>query len=146
MEGSKINVVPDRCSGEIDVRIPAGMTARDIKAKILGILDQFEDLEYDYETLIETNPNYTSPNEMIFQYLQQNVKDVADLALKALYATGFTDGKHFRQHGIPTVTYGPGEVSQIHAYNEYVHEKDVLTIAEVLALTSVDYLSLTETK
>jgi len=139
--GTKINVVPDRCEGELDIRVPVGMTAVGVKNRLLEIIDRTGLADYDCVSLLESNPNYTSPNEWIFQCLQRSVKEVVGLPLKALFATGFTDGKHFRNHDIPTITYGPGEVSQIHSYNEFVNEEEVLQIAEVYALTLVDYFS-----
>ena len=49
------------------------------------------------------------------------------------------DGMYLYGAGIPSVTFGPGDIRDAHFGEESVELSQVLTAAKVLALTAIDY-------
>jgi len=53
---------------------------------------------------------------------------------------GATDARFLNKYGnTPTVIFGPGLTEQMHAVNEYVNVKDLITATKVMALTILDW-------
>mgnify|MGYP001104650152 CR=1 FL=1 len=136
--GSKINTVPESCSAEIDIRIPPGASSKEVEMQVLNLLAK-EKININCRLIMASDPNYTSPDERIYTLLSQNVKEVTGSILQPLFATGFTDGRFFRLSDIPTLNYGPGDISYIHGFNEYIKAEDIITAAKVIARTIIDY-------
>lgn len=138
--GTKINIVPESCSVEVDIRIPPGTTPENVRNHVVKLLEGAGLVDVKCDFIQKSNSNYTSSTEKIYTILKQNVKVVVGADLKPLYVTGATDGRYFRLKGIPTINYGPGELSLAHAYNEYVRVEDILKATKVIASTAVDFL------
>ena len=137
--GSKVNIVPESCSADVDVRVPVGTTPAKVRDRVVELLRERGLADIECELVSYSNPNYTSPSERIYTLLSRNAKDVLGIDLKPLFVTGATDGRFFRLGGIPAINYGPGELALAHAYNEYVRAEDVIRAAKVIAGTIVDF-------
>lgn len=137
--GSKINMVPETCTTEVDIRIPPGTTSKEVERQVLDLLTK-ENLDVICELIMTSDPNYTHPGERIHTLLAQNVKNRTGSDLKPLFATGFTDGRFFRLNGIPTLNYGPGDISNIHGFNEYIKAKDIIAATKIISSTIIDYI------
>jgi len=138
--GVKTNIVPESCTANIDIRVPAGVTPEDVKRRIEELLEEAGLADIKCEFIESSNPNYTVPTEEIFTILDNNVRDVMGTNAKPLLLTGATDGRFFRLKGIPTINYGPGDISLAHAYNEYVLTDDLIRATKVVAGTIVDFI------
>lgn len=136
--GSKINMVPESCTAEVDIRIPPGTSAEEVEKQVQELLAN-EDLDVTCELIMASDPNYTEPKERIYSLLTQNVKEITGSDIQPLFATGFTDGRFFRLSDIPTLNYGPGDVSYIHGFNEYITAEDIITATKVISNTIIDY-------
>jgi len=137
--GSKVNIVPESCSADVDVRVPVGTTPAKVRDRVVELLRERGLADIECELVSYSNPNYTSPSEKIYALLSRNAKDILGIDLKPLFVTGATDGRFFRLGGIPAINYGPGELALAHAYNEYVRAEDVIRAAKVIAGTIVDF-------
>jgi len=137
--GSKVNIVPESCSADVDVRVPVGTTPAKVRDRVVELLRERGLADIECELVSYSNPNYTSPSEKIYALLSRNAKDILGIDLKPLFVTGATDGRFFRLSGIPAINYGPGELALAHAYNEYVRAEDVIRAAKVIAGTIVDF-------
>jgi len=139
--GVKINVVPESCSAEIDLRIPAGLTSSKVKGRLEELLGEEGLGDIECELLLESDPSYTAPSLRIYAVLKKNVREVMDVEVTPLLVTGGTDGRYFRLKSIPTVCYGPGEFSVAHAYNEYLLIDELLGATKVIAGTIKDFIT-----
>ena len=137
--GSKVNIVPESCSADVDVRVPVGTTPAEVRDRVVELLRERGLADIECELVLESSPNYTLPGERIYDLLSRNVKEVLGLDLKPLFVTGATDGRFFRLSGIPAINYGPGELALAHAYNEFVRAEDVIKAAKVIAGTILDF-------
>lgn len=108
--GSKINVVPDRCSLEVDIRTIPGM---DVYAAKLA--DRFRELSPDLDVRIikQTDPLYTDPAHPVVAALNKTGSVLVG-------APWFCDAAIFANAGIPSIAIGPGSINQAHTANEYI--------------------------
>lgn len=136
--GTKVNVVPEKCEAEVDIRIPAG-------GNIKGVEDFLRNTFSEHTRFHIVNsiaPSYTPANEKLIGIVQVQGKKVFGYKPPAIYMTATSDAHSFREFlGIPTIAFGPGYGEMGHAYNEFVYAEDVLKMAIVYANVMVDYLT-----
>ena len=118
--GTKINVVPESCTVQIDMRLPFGVTVTDIRHEVGVLLKRTELYDVTFSQLSSTDPSYTLPHEKIVQIVQKNVQSVLGIPSQLKIATGGTDAPPFRKRGIPAIAYGPGSTMAAHIQNESV--------------------------
>ncbi|HML03208.1 MAG TPA: ArgE/DapE family deacylase [Candidatus Bathyarchaeia archaeon] len=136
--GTKVNVVPEKCEAEIDIRVPAGGNPDAVEEFIKLALPQ----NFEYEITNRTFASYTPAHEPLIGTLQKNGKKALGYEPPAVYMTATSDAHSFREAlGIPTVSFGPGYGEVAHAYNEFVYTKDLVNVMKIYAHTIVDYLS-----
>jgi succinyl-diaminopimelate desuccinylase len=141
--GTKVNVVPDICRVEIDMRTPLSMALPSGgPSACKRIVEEAYDLlrmdlgggskDIELEIINSSEPNYTDPSSPLVRAVSESVKEVLGREPRLRIETGATDGRYFRIMGIPVVIYGPGEPFVAHSYDEYVMIDDLLTAYEVL--------------
>ncbi len=126
--GSKINMVPDYAELELDMRVPPGVSPAKVVEYLRNGLRDFVDVD----VLDTSEPNYTSPSEVIARLVHEGIERILNTSPKPIIVTGATDGRYLRARGIPTIVYGPGELALAHAYNEYVTVDDLLRTHDVM--------------
>lgn len=124
--GSKINMVPDYCEVEVDMRLPPGISSKEAENILKELVKNCE-----YEFLDISEPNFTSPNTKYVKILEDSISKVLGVRPRKYMTTGATDGRFFRQKGIPTIVYGPGELGVAHSYNEFISFKELRNAYEV---------------
>jgi len=128
--GTKVNMVPDKCEAEVDIRVPVGGSPDAVKEFVRSVMP--ENLEY--EVINKTLPSFTPATNPLMKAIQQSARQVFGYKPSAIYATYTSDAHHFREIlGVPTVSFGPGYSELAHAYNEFVYVEDVLKMAKVYA-------------
>ena len=108
--GAKINVVPDRCYAEIDIRILPGQ-----ESMARAVAEFFEQHQVPaFVTSIKTSaPLYTSPdNPFITNFIA--------LGSKLTGANWFCDAAFFALEGTPAIAIGPGSIAQAHTADEFI--------------------------
>jgi acetylornithine deacetylase/succinyl-diaminopimelate desuccinylase-like protein len=118
--GTKINVVPDRCVAEVDIRTLPGQ-----EKMVSAVQDFLRDRhpEISVRPLKISNPMYTDPNHPLIQRL---VSQGAPLA----GASWFCDAAHFADQGIPAIALGPGSIKQAHTRDEFIDVAELQRGAE----------------
>ncbi|HDJ66612.1 MAG TPA: M20 family peptidase [Nitrososphaeria archaeon] len=135
--GTKVNIIPDRCELEIDIRIPIGLSAAKIMSRIKEIVEKYGEIEFAGVG----EPNYTSPNSEIVKVVEKNVREILGIEPKPFLEWASSDARHFRKANIPTIHYGPAEMEGIHGYNERVKVEDLVNAARVYLGAAIDYLT-----
>ena len=135
--GLKLNLVPDYCQAEVDIRPPQGARTADILREIEAIRAGYQGIEYRIIHLKE--PNYTPLDEEIIKLTLKNAETVRGHRIYPSSGIGATDCRHFRLRGIPCAVYGPRSY-QMGAPDEYVTIKDLIDTVKVHTITSFDYL------
>jgi succinyl-diaminopimelate desuccinylase len=138
--GNKVNIVPDRCELEFDMRLPIGFDVDKASAHMKEILEDFgDDAVLDIGTAID--PNYTAPEAPIVTSTMDNVQKVLGREPRIFTQWASSDARHFRNRGIDTVHYGPAIIEGIHGIDEKVKADDVVQATKVYTGTILDYLS-----
>lgn len=136
--GTKVNVVPEKCSAEADFRIPIGGSKKEIESNIRKILPK----DIGYEVVQESIPSYTSAYDLFVKVIETNVLRVFGSKPPTMVIWATSDAWRFRKIlGIPTATFGPGFIEKAHSYDEMVPAEDVVRSAKVYANVIVDYLT-----
>ena len=145
--GTKVNMVPDSCEVEIDMRVPLSMAptpervtpcerivdeASGLIAMDLGKGREEATRDIALEIISQSVPNYTSPSHPFVGIVKDSVREVLGYEPKIRIETGATDGRYLREKGIPTVIYGPGEPFVAHSYDEFVRVDDLVITYNVL--------------
>jgi succinyl-diaminopimelate desuccinylase len=132
------NVVPEMCELDVDIRVPIGLTSRDV-ARVLQSEIAKVDRNVEYEVTQEIDPNWTSPNEKIVKLTVANVEEVTGKKPQLEISLWGSELPYFRVRGIPGVCYGPSPVP-MGMSNEYVKIDELVTVAKVHAGTALDYV------
>lgn len=145
--GNGTNVVPDKCTVEIDIRTIKKQNHEELKA-------QFNKMMAD---LTKTVPNFHGEIEFIndlpsmrtetsdpFTLLTQKVvSDVTNTEAQTFGMTGYTDGSQFERvkKEFPILILGPGETKYAHQPNEFVAIKDFYQMIEINEKVAVEFLN-----
>ncbi len=108
--GTKINVVPDHCVAEVDIRTVPGQ-----EKMVTAVQDFLCDRHpaITVRPLKVSNPMHTDPSHPLIQKLVSYGAPLAG-------ASWFCDAAHFADQGIPAVALGPGSIKQAHTSDEFI--------------------------
>ncbi|MBV9126884.1 MAG: M20 family metallopeptidase [Verrucomicrobia bacterium] len=116
--GSKINIVPEHCTAELDLRtIPAQRRPDFIKEITARLRRACPDLAVE---LIRASPPLSTPAD------HPLVRALQTAGGKLVGAAYFTDGSVLADEAnIPSVAAGPGDIAQAHTADEYIEADEL---------------------
>ena len=120
--GSQPNVVPDSCEIDIDRRTIPGETDASVKKEMKTLFDKLKINRPDFSVTrsVPCPPLDTDPSLSIVQSFLK-----ASNRRKTIGVPYFTDASPISMGGTPSLVYGPGNIAQAHAKNEWVCLKEV---------------------
>jgi acetylornithine deacetylase/succinyl-diaminopimelate desuccinylase-like protein len=121
--GAKINVVPDHCYAEVDIRILPGQESM---AEAVADFFRKEQIPAIVKSIKISAPLYTSPDHPFIE------KFVA-LGSRLTGAGWFCDAACFALEGTPSIAIGPGSMSQAHTADEFIDIAELERGAEFFA-------------
>jgi acetylornithine deacetylase/succinyl-diaminopimelate desuccinylase family protein len=115
--GSKVNIVPDFCEMEVDLRTIPGFASAEVQALVSRELKRAVP---GVRVLTQRSPGAldTDPGNPWLQKLRPYAKGLA-------VAPWFCDAAVFAGHGIPAVAIGPGSIAQAHTEDEFIRLADL---------------------
>jgi succinyl-diaminopimelate desuccinylase len=122
--GEAMNIVPDKCKIEIDIRTVPGQNYQDI----------LDDLHNIFAKLKQKNPKFDAAVSIIRDVGALETDSGCDfvkafcsaVGINETTAVGFTtDGPHFASLGVPVVIFGPGQPHLAHKPDEYIDISDL---------------------
>jgi succinyl-diaminopimelate desuccinylase len=135
--GNKINVVPDFCRLELDMRTVPGQDNVSILKAIEEIAsdaarDFSPDVRFEIEVLNDVPPLETDPTDPLVQATLQAVKAVRGSVAEVGGVPYATDAARLTPgFDIPMVICGPGDPRIIHQPDEYVEIEELVQAAEI---------------
>ena len=138
--GTKVNVVPEACEAEVDVRVPLGTSTGDILSRVEHLLSGLGE-HVSVEPLSRVEPSFTSSSEAICRALDRAVQEIIGRRPTHALMPATTDAHHLRPAGIPTVVYGPGLLHLAHAYDEYVPVEHLELASRAICLAALYFLT-----
>ncbi|MEO7933825.1 MAG: M20 family metallopeptidase [Chthoniobacterales bacterium] len=121
--GQKINVVPDNCQLEVDVRTIPGME------NFLAQLTQEIQLVCPTATVTVSKQSPALHTETGHPL----IANLMELGSKPVGAPWFCDAAMFAAAGIPSIAMGPGSISQAHTADEWIEVAELERGAEFFA-------------
>lgn len=106
--GVKVNMIPESCNFELDIRLPVGLLADEVMAVIEAVIPRYPDATIELKRQeAASNPSSFSPvNHPIIELLKENANGVGGFYPRLIPSMGATDCKHYRYVGIPAYAYG----------------------------------------
>jgi acetylornithine deacetylase/succinyl-diaminopimelate desuccinylase family protein len=144
--GTQTSIIPDRCVITLDRRVVPGETTAGAIAEIEEILEQLKLVRPGFNAEVEIRycmaPVEIGEHSPVVQALRQASHSlVSELPpLEGMRAT--TDAATLANDGgIPTVVFGPGDIAQAHAPDEYIEVSSLTQAAQIYMLAAVRLLS-----
>ena len=148
--GAGINIVPDKCKMTIDRRLAPGEDINVVLKYFSKILKSLSNRDPDFKAELKILSKFNSCSISEDSYFAQVVKnaihDITGEQPETRFMKASCDMRYFHKKGIPTLIYGPGDISQAHQTDEYIDIESMLIAAKVYALTVLRLLHFHDTK
>lgn len=129
--GTSVNVIPNRCTIEIDRRVAPGESCDEAIEELRSYLSERIDFPFDFE------PPWCKHNAFPDDVNRELAEQVSQIA-KAVSQRGAIKGVRFGTHatnfslrGIPTIVFGPGSIQQAHTVDEWVSIEQLCKASDV---------------
>lgn len=115
--GQAVNIIPDRCTADIEVRAISGISSTEllepVKAELFALRDR------GYEVLWHELSAYPALSLSDDSALSQLMVELTGQDTLAAVSYG-TEAGLFQRAGIDAIICGPGDISRAHRPNEYI--------------------------
>ncbi|KAK5064600.1 hypothetical protein LTR84_000434 [Exophiala bonariae] len=140
--GVKVNMIPDRCVFEADIRLPIGLTKEVVLESIDALLRaEFPaSASYAVQEAASNPASHCSPTHEMVTALANAAERVTGRKPLAIPSLGATDAKFWRYHGVPAYVYGVGPETMAAAVDERVSVDEFLRVVRTHALAVWTYL------
>jgi len=131
--GTSVNTVPDRCTIEIDRRLPPGEAPEDARRELIEYLRRATEPTFSVQ---HDPPSMQGPalsdefNGPLAEELAQVVRMVTGGCRKAGVAYA-TNAALYSVAGVPSVVFGPGRLDQAHTKDEWLPLDQLHQAAEI---------------
>lgn len=134
--GASVNIVPERCTIEIDRRLLPGEHTAEALAELDAVIAEIHaarpHLKIEREDPFGDVAGLDTPTGApIVRALEQASREICGEASIIGVPYG-TNASKFAEAGIPCVVFGPGDIRQAHTADEYVAIDQVVTAARIL--------------
>jgi succinyl-diaminopimelate desuccinylase len=135
--GASVNIVPERCTVEIDRRLlpgESGATAlADFDAVVKQICAEEPTIQVERDAPFgDVDGTEITPDSPVVRALAKGAQGVRGQAPIVGVPFG-TNASRFAPAGIPCVVFGPGDIRQAHTADEYVEVDQVVAAAQIYA-------------
>lgn len=118
--GSGVNIVPEECSVEIDIRLLPGQdwkaTYEGVAASVAGAVDGLDGISAEMEEpfLVDAAFELSPDHELVVKALSAVGGDASEVVFFSC------DGSKIAAKGGPCIVLGPGDIAQAHTADEFV--------------------------
>jgi len=128
--GQAVNVVPDRCTIEVDRRTLPGESTEDVLAPVRRLLAEVPGWTLAPPHLAVAGMN-VPPGSPIIRWLGESIANGGgSVAIDAAHYA--TDAGVYNAAGIPTVVFGPGDIAQAHTMDEFIALDDLHAASAII--------------
>ena len=136
--GLKVNMIASDCTFEVDIRLPIGLDAPQIRAEIDKILALHP--EVTYRQINYNPPSWCAPDTEMAELVRANAKEIAGIDPTPIVSLGGTDARLWRYKDIPAIVYGPSPTGMGSA-DEHVTVDEFFHVVKCHVLSAYDYMS-----
>jgi len=139
--GTKINMVPDSGSVELDLRVGKEYGIQRAINDISAIVDKAKkghpEVTVAMEFLNKSEPVSLNPNNELVKAVQSSAEEVTKTHVPMKLWFAHSDTVHFLKRGIPAVNYGVGRPGIAHSTDEYLDLDDLKLSTKAIALSMI---------
>lgn len=133
--GIAINVVPDKCEANIDIRLIPSQKKEQvlivIEKELNGIKSEDKSFDYKIEVMQSYKPYLTNPQDEFVKILQKTASKVLDKEIPLIASGQRSVGNVISNLGIPVINAFGCDGGNVHAPNEWI---DIDTIPQVFEI------------
>ena len=137
--GLKVNMIPDTCVFETDIRLPMGLLKEDVLEVIHQILEDYSEAEVVVQEAASNPAAKCDHEHPMVEILARNAEKVTGNRPLAIPSLGATDCKFWRYKNVPAYVFGVSPESMA-AVNESVSVDEFLSVVKTHALAAWEYL------
>ncbi|CUM66553.1 uncharacterized protein PRCAT00004222001 [Priceomyces carsonii] len=136
--GVSPNLIPSDARAQGDIRIPVGLSTKQISEEIERLLKPIGGVRWRFTRMFE--PTFTSPSHEIITKALKASSEVIGRRATANMRVGASDTRLFRLSGIPSVVVGltPNNMG---AADEYVEVEELENVCKIHTLIAYNFLS-----
>lgn len=138
--GLKVNMMPDECVLEVEVRMPPGLQRANVEQELQRILKRYPSTTCSISQDHSYEPSWCDPDHEMARILQDSAESVTGKRPQPIVSLGGSDARYWRYRGVPAFLYGPSPKT-MGRRNEHVTIDELLTVVKVHAISSVRYLA-----
>jgi len=145
--GYKVNVIPDTCKAQIDIRLVPGQTTEQVRDQIEDIAERERSanpsLRVKWELFETLEPTEVPTRSPVVKALTAAYSEVREEAPRKWGFPATTDGSVFvAEVNLPIVLFGPGRLSEAHSVDEFVETSQLVDASKVYALAALNFSGL----
>jgi succinyl-diaminopimelate desuccinylase len=137
--GLKVNMIPDKCVFETDIRLPIGLTAEQVMETIYRVLAGYPEATVEVQEAASNPAASCSHEHPMVGILSRKAEAVTGKLPVAIPSLGATDCKFWRYKGVPAYVLGVSPESMA-AKDESVSVEEFLAVVKTHALAAWEYL------
>ena len=137
--GTSANLVPDKAHASLDIRIPMGISVRDVEDAMREVVGGLDGIRLTITRRYE--PSWTPPGEPIVRAGLEAAAQVLERDVAVNMRIGGSDARLWRRAGIPTIVAGLTP-HNLGAPDEFFEISELAPLATIHALTAAKYLGL----
>ncbi len=128
--GHTVNIVPDKCTIEIDRRLIPGETRESAWQAVTSLLNGLNSLQVEEPYLVAPSVNVDPESEIVVKLSRAVEETLGEVIVEgANYAT---DAGIFNEAGLPSIVFGPGDIKDAHTSRESVELSQVESATKIL--------------
>jgi len=142
--GTKINMVPDSATVEIDMRLGEGDEVEKALDELQLLAERTQrrhaNAAVKLEVLNRSDPISIASDHPLVTIVRSNVQEVtgSDIPVRLWFA--HSDTAHFLKKGIPSVNYGVGRAGIAHMPDEHIYLDDLKVATKAVAMSVLKLL------
>lgn len=138
--GLKVNMLPDECVLEVEIRMPPGLQRSRVERELLSIVAKYPSTTCEIRDHHSYDSSWCDPQHEMVSILQQSAEAVTGLRPQPIISLGGSDTRYWRHRGIPAYLYGPSPKT-MGRRDEHVTIEELITVVKVHAMSAVRYLN-----
>ena len=127
--GERENIVAQKCSLVIDMRLPWGLLVEDISSEIYSHLPKTA----EFTELARSSASMTSLDSFLVKSVSSCISEAYHIDVKPIVQWAASDARALRLAGFNALEYGPGEMKTIHGVNERIRIDQLNTTSDIYA-------------
>lgn len=137
--GLKVNMIPDNCVFEADIRLPMGLKAEEVMDVIHELLKKYPEASVEIQEAASNPAAFCAHDHLMVDILARQAEKFTGKKPVAIPSLGATDCKFYRYRDIPAYVFGVSPESMA-ARDESVSVDEFLTVVKTHTLTAWEYL------